>query len=55
MKELGTLLAVAGLVGIATCIALGLRDGSSALPFFLIATVICVALGAAGLVLRFLR
>jgi hypothetical protein len=55
MKELGTLLAVAGLVGIATCIALGLKDGSSALPYFLIATAICVVLGTTGLVLRFLR
>ena len=45
MKELGTLLAVAGLVGIATCIALGLSDGPTAMPFFFIATVICVALG----------
>ena len=48
MKELGTLLALAGLVGIATSIALGLQDGPSALPFFLISTAICVALAVAG-------
>jgi hypothetical protein len=55
MKEIGTLLALAGLVGIAASIALGLKDGPSALPYFLTATALCVALGVGDLMLRFWR